>query len=188
MSRIWLTSDTHFGHDREFLYGPRGFQSIWEHDQQIIKNWNEVVNPDDDIFLLGDCMLGDNYYGLSCLKQLKGNIHIIRGNHCTDTRMELYNTCYNVVEICEGKFLKACGRYFYLCHYPTIVSNFDDDKPLKAKMTSICGHSHTKDKFQDMDKGIIYHVELDAHGNYPVLIDTVIEDIQEYTKQKKGIK
>ena len=32
-----------------------------------------------------------------------------------------------------------------------------------------------------MNKGLIYHVELDAHNNYPVLIDDIIEDIQHYT-------
>ena len=184
MSRIWLISDTHFGHKREFLYEPRGFQNIWEHDKQIIKNWNEIVEPDDDIYHLGDVMLGDNDYGLSCVKQLKGNIHIVRGNHDTDTRMELYNTCHNIVEVCEGKFLKACGRYFYLSHYPAIVSNYDYDKPLKAKMIALCGHSHTKDKFQDMDKGLIYHAELDAHNMTPICIDDIIEDIKKYKENK----
>jgi hypothetical protein len=31
-----------------------------------------------------------------------------------------------------------------------------------------------------MDKGLCYHVELDAHNNYPVLLDNIIEDIKEY--------
>lgn len=35
---IYLTSDLHFGHNKEFLYKPRGFNSIEAHDEQIIKN------------------------------------------------------------------------------------------------------------------------------------------------------
>ena len=34
-----------------------------------------------------------------------------------------------------------------------------------------------------MDKGIIYHCELDAHNCYPVCIDTIIEDIKNYIKE-----
>ena len=180
--KIFITSDTHFGHDKDFLYRPRGYNSIQEHDIDIIKRWNEIIQPNDEIFHLGDVMLGDNDYGLSCIKQLKGKIHIIRGNHCTDTRMELYRNCHNVVEVCEGKFLKYKKYSFYLSHYPTITSNYDVDKPLKARVISLAGHSHTKDQFKDMDKGLIYHCELDTNDCYPWLLDDIITNIINYTK------
>jgi calcineurin-like phosphoesterase family protein len=180
MGKIWLVSDTHFGHNQAFIYESRGFNTTWGHDKTIIENWNNLVDVDDDVYHLGDVMLGDNDYGLSCLKQLKGRIHIIRGNHCTNTRMELYKTCWNVTEVCEGKFLRYGKYHFYLSHYPCLTSNNDDDKPLKARTISLCGHSHTRDKFQDMDKGLIYHCELDAHDNKPILIDDIIEDIKNY--------
>ena len=34
--------------NKNFLYEPRGFNTIEEHDRAIIKNWNEIVKPDDD--------------------------------------------------------------------------------------------------------------------------------------------
>ena len=40
-NNIWFTSDLHFCHDKEFLYKPRGFNSIEEHDTAIIQNWNK---------------------------------------------------------------------------------------------------------------------------------------------------
>lgn len=178
MGRIFVTSDTHFCHSREFLWQPRGFQNEWEMNETIIKNWNAIVNPEDDIYHLGDVMLNNNDEGIKCLKSLKGQIHIIRGNHDSDVRMELYKQCYNVVEVCEGKFLNYNKYHFYLSHYPCIVSNYDADKPLKARTISLCGHSHTSDKWQDFNKGLIYHCELDAHNNTPVLIDDIIEDIK----------
>ena len=79
MGRIFVTSDTHFGHDREFLWGPRGFSNYMEHDNEVIRRWNEVVTPDDTVFHLGDVMLGDNSYGMDCLAELNGNIKIIPG-------------------------------------------------------------------------------------------------------------
>ena len=43
MGEVWFSSDLHLGHQKEFLYVPRGFSSIEEHDEAIIDNINEVV-------------------------------------------------------------------------------------------------------------------------------------------------
>ena len=40
---IWFSSDLHFNHDKDFCYGPRGFQSIEEMNTEIIKRWNSPV-------------------------------------------------------------------------------------------------------------------------------------------------
>ena len=97
MGRIFVSSDLHFGHDREFLWGPRGFRSSIEHDEAIIANWNSVVEPEDIVYVLGDLMLGDNEYGKSCVERLNGTIRLIRGNHDTDRRwLEVYPTITNV--------------------------------------------------------------------------------------------
>ena len=178
MSNIWITSDWHFCHSRSFLYEPRGFSNEYEMNDAIIKRYNEVVQPDDDIYCLGDCMLNDNEMGLYCIKQLKGNIHIIRGNHDSDTRIKLYSSCWNVVEICEGKYLNYNNYHFYLSHYPCLCSNWDYDKPLKSRTISLCGHTHTKDPFADWDKGLIYHCEVDTSACYPWHIDQIIDKIR----------
>ena len=70
MDNIWCSSDLHFGHDRQFMYGPRGFSSIEEHDATIIENWNKIVKPNDTVYLLGDLMLNDNENGIKKLNQL----------------------------------------------------------------------------------------------------------------------
>lgn len=185
MSRIWLTSDWHFCHNKDFLWEPRGFCNQYEMNDILIKNYNELIDSNDDVYCLGDCMLNDNELGLQCIKHLKGNIHIIRGNHDTDSRIPLYSSCWNVVEVCEGKYLNYNNYHFYLSHYPCLCGNYDDDKPLKNKFISLCGHTHTKDKFIDMDKGLIYHCEVDAHNNKPVLLDDIISDIKKYMEGRK---
>jgi len=185
MSRIWICSDLHFGHDKDFIYGPRGFDSIEEHDRTIIKNWNELISWDDEVWLLGDCMLNDNGGGCRKLNQLAGNIRIIAGNHDTATRVQMYaNIRPTILTMGLAYILKYQGYSFYLSHYPTLTVNGDTDKPLKRQVLNICGHSHTQDRFKDMDKGIIYHAELDAHDNKPVLLDDIIGDIKKYKGEK----
>lgn len=182
MGSIWVTSDTHFGHDRVFVYQPRGFKNIYDHDKQIIKNWNQVVQPNDEVYHLGDVMLGNNDYGISCIKQLKGNIHIIRGNHCTDTRMKLYSECWNVIEVCEAKYLKYKKIGFFLCHYPTITSNLEKDNNIKAHLVNLYGHTHQKTNFYN-DIPFCYHVGVDSHDCTPVLLDDIIEEIKTKAKE-----
>lgn len=179
---IYFTSDLHLNHNKEFIYIPRGFDNVWDMNRAIVENWNAIVKPDDDVFVLGDLMLGGDMLtqdSLNLIKSLKGKIHIVLGNHDTDNRIELYKSLYNVVSICYALRLKYDGYTFFLCHFPVLCSNIDD-KGLKHRTICLCGHTHTKNRFVDMDKGYIYHVEVDAHDMKPVSIEEVIKDISKF--------
>ena len=177
MSDIFLTSDLHFCHDREFLYKPRGFDNIYEMNNAIVTNWNEHVNACDDVYILGDVMLNDNTEGLRLLKSLKGHIHIIRGNHDTDTRIELYKDCWNVVEVLDACYLKYNKYHFFLTHYPCYTGNLEKES-LHQMTLNLSGHTHSKNKFYN-DLPFIYNVACDAHNCTPVLIDSIIKDMQD---------
>lgn len=185
MTRIFLTSDLHFCHDKEFLYRPRGFGSIQEHNEAIVKNWNEVVGEDDKVFILGDIMLNDNEEGIRLFNSLNGDKEIIFGNHDTNARIDRYSFETDATMVGYATVLKYKKFNFYLSHYPTLTSNYDLEEPLRKRVINLCGHSHTPDRFVDFDKGLIYHVELDAHDNKPVLIDDIIEDIKNEIQRRR---
>lgn len=180
---IYLTSDLHFGHDRQFIWKARGFNSVQEMNDVLVEKWNSIITDEDDIYVLGDIMLGsvDN---IDYISKLKGKIHIVLGNHDTFNRERLYSTLPNVVEIADvGIRLNYKKYHFVLTHYPMLTGNLDDkNKGLKGRIINLCGHSHTIDKYQDMDKSIIYHCECDAHNCYPILIDNIIQDLQNWVK------
>lgn len=185
MSKIFITSDLHFNHSREFIYVPRGFHSVEEMNETIIGRFNSKVNPEDEVYICGDLCLGGGGNEVmtknkALIERLNSNIHIIVGNHDTPARIEMYKSCKNVVEVVYATMIHYHGYHFYLSHYPTLTANLDDDKPLKARVINICGHIHTINKFVDMDKGLIYHAELDAHDCYPILLDTIIEDVKHF--------
>lgn len=182
MSKIFLTSDTHFGHDREFLWGPRGFTNSQEHDEAVIKNWNETVSPDDIVYHLGDLMLGDNAHGIECVKRLNGHIKLIRGNHDTDARWKLYGTLPNVELIGWADVIKYKKYNFYLSHHPTLTSNLEKAPHLRMHLINLYGHTHQMGKFyQDMP--YMFHVGLDSNNNRPILLDDAIELMKEETKR-----
>ena len=184
MGKIWFTSDLHFNHDRGFIFQPRGFDNVYEMNETIIKNWNEIVNCDDDVYCLGDLMLGNNDVGLSCIKQLKGKIHIVRGNHDTDSRMQLYSQCYNVVEITEGQFFKWERYHFYLSHFPTFTSNLEKRDRITEHIVNLYGHTHQKDNFYN-DIPFMYHVGVDSHDCKPILIQNILADIRNKVEECK---
>lgn len=186
---IWFTSDWHIGHNKPFIYEDRGFSSIEEHDTAILKNCNSLVKPDDTLWILGDLALGMNekewnriYKSLYCQ-----DVHFIIGNHDTDSKVDKYIDEYGFeLEGYANIFKYSKRKRFYLSHYPTICSNYSDKKD--NCIINICGHSHYKNSFQDMDKGLIYHVELDAHGMFPVSIEEIIKDINFFTSSDINVQ
>lgn len=183
MSKVFFSSDLHFGHNRGFLYEPRGFTSIEEHDAAIVENWNKVVKPEDSVYLLGDLMLNDNEGGIAKLNQLNGTIYYIRGNHCSDMRCVLYKEKTSMIPLCSqfetswASVKKINGYSFYLSHYPTMTSYLENMAPLKHHLINLHGHTHSKSKFYQ-DIPFMYNVALDAHNNTPVSFDEIIADIE----------
>lgn len=189
---IFLTSDLHIGHNKDFIYETRGFKSIEEHDKAIIKNWNNVVNDDDDVYVLGDLMSGDKEHGINCLKQLKGKIHIVIGNHDTTNKINLYKELDNVVEIENVIILKYNKYRFYLSHYPTVTTNHEEN--LHSALFNLYGHTHQTNScphfqffpnFYCIDDFKInlfmYHVGVDSHNCTPIKLDDIIEEIRQTT-------
>lgn len=178
MSNIFITSDTHFGHDRDFIYSPRGYSSELSASKAIVANINCDVKEDDELYILGDVLLGsddsiDYLNSINCK-----NIHIIAGNHDSQRRIDEYRKCLNVVEVCESKRISAEGLNWFLCHYPVYTNNYNSDYHSFDALWSLCGHIHTKDPFLELKKGIMsYHCELDAHNNHPVNITQIKRDI-----------
>ena len=177
MSKIWLTSDWHFGHDKEFVWKVRGYNSIQEMNEGIIAKHNSLVEPDDIVYCLGDCVLGD-IDNVDNITKLNGQIKIIRGNHDTDRRVGEYRFLPNVEYIGWAEMIKYQGYHFYLSHYPTITSNMDEGAPLKARVLNLCGHSHQNTNFYN-ENPLMYHVGMDSHNCYPVSLDSIIEEIKE---------
>ena len=143
---IWLTSDWHFGHDRQFIWKARGFSSIEEMNEYIISTHNSLVQSEDDVYVLGDLMLGNSSINIEYIKQLNGKLHIVRGNHDTDTRWEMYSQLPNVVEQSNAITFKYKQHHFYLSHYPTLTGNLEKES-LTQMTLNLYGHTHQKEHF-----------------------------------------
>ena len=161
-------------HDKEFVWKNRGYKNVYEMNLDLMTKWNATVNADSEVYLLGDVMLNDTEEGMRILQNLKGNIHIIAGNHDTAKRLKLYQESQNIVDIKYADLLRISKRStFYLSHYPTMMTNINDRK----KIWCLSGHTHTIDKFA-LKEHQIYNIGVDAHNGFPVSIEEVLEDLR----------
>ena len=147
----------------------------------LVKNWNETVGNDDDIYVLGDFFLGTDFnYIQEVLNKLNGRIHLVTGNHDTPSKITEYTSWNNIVEIADALRIRYKKREFFLCHYPVLTASLEQD-PDKA-VINLFGHTHSKDKFYE-DHPYMYNVAVDANDNKPVEIEEILTAFNDKVKE-----
>lgn len=178
----FFISDTHFMHNKDFVYAARGFKDIKEHDEAIIRNWNSVVTNKDTVFVLGDFALGQDTETIAeYIDRLNGEyIYLIKGNHDTDNKWRFYKQETDIYCIGLAYSQKLGKNNIYMSHFPTFI-NDPSYKSLDKAVINLFGHTHSKDKFFSMG-GVInpymYNVACDAHNCTPVSWEQIYDDIK----------
>ncbi|MCX8166792.1 MAG: metallophosphoesterase family protein [Candidatus Micrarchaeota archaeon] len=82
-SKIFFISDLHFSDSTVFdTYRNSHFSSVYEMDTKIVQSWNEKVDANSLIFILGDLVVDkDSFRAAHFLYQLNGYKIIVSGNH-----------------------------------------------------------------------------------------------------------
>jgi calcineurin-like phosphoesterase family protein len=162
---IWFTSDNHFDHDNIIIYESRPFASTLEMNEVMIERWNKVVKPGDQVYHLGDLMLGPGATIRARLAELRrrlnGHVTIILGNH--DRGPKTYLAAG--FERAMRSFLCNDGRtgLINMRHRPPVVRGGD--------MIHLCGHVHSLWKRQDN----VINVGVDVWNFTPVSLDTLLK-------------
>lgn len=138
-SRIFFTSDTHFGHTNIIKYCNRPFSCVEEHDETLIKNWNEKVGPNDIIFHLGDFAFGSEKQWMNYLDRLNGKKYLVIGNH--DWRNLTPGVCQRFVEVSQQMNINIEGIHIWLNHFPFLCFS-GAWKGMDASW-QLFGHVHT---------------------------------------------
>lgn len=167
MVRIWLISDTHFGHANILTFsGPRGlirpeFASTQEMDECMITRWNQVVKPSDHVYHLGDVAMKALY--LACCHRLHGHKRLVRGNH------DIFKTKkYLEVGFEEIHGVRVLGGAI-LSHIP-----LHPDSLTRCK-GNIHGHLHANPSPQ----GKYVSVCVEHRAYTPVLLDHVVAELEQ---------
>jgi calcineurin-like phosphoesterase family protein len=153
--RVYFTSDTHFNHDKDFVYSSRGYKDRYEHNDALIAKINELVRPQDVLFHLGDFCLNITMPEFEQLiaRINCNNIYYIWGNHNSCIRRQYEETLrgeyqrddievypYKVGKITylgDYKEVMVNGHLIVLHHYPHQIWN-----QMQKFTWQLSGHSH----------------------------------------------
>ncbi len=78
---IYFTADLHFYHDKIIHHCNRPFRDVQEMNETLVLNWNSVVRPEDEVYILGDVTMKGPEQAFAVLSRLSGNKYLVRGNH-----------------------------------------------------------------------------------------------------------
>lgn len=148
----YYISDLHLFHKNVTAEGSnfdnRSFASLDEMHETIKANWNRRVTGSDHVYILGDMCWKHNESSISLVAQLKGNKHLILGNHC-NVKDQRYRQIF--VEICDYKEIDDVidnKRYgVVMSHYPIAFWNHQhkyarDGNEHKRWSIQLYGHVH----------------------------------------------
>jgi calcineurin-like phosphoesterase family protein len=169
----WLTADLHLSH--ELVSKIRGFDTVTKHDRTLIRNYNELVKDGDEVYIVGDfCMWGTQNIGNveALVKKLKGNKHLILGNHdklkpfdYIEAGIVSVHTSIILPDIIESHLFdpaRMFGGPLNVVHDPSVVT-------MNPRARWICGHVH--DLFRQI--GTCLNVGVDVWGQVPVQEEVV---------------
>lgn len=152
----WFSSDFHLGHKNIINYSNRPFAGIQEMDDTIIRNMNAKVQPDDDLYFLGDFCFADLDKGQKYLDRLNGNKYLILGNHDkVGRRLKGWK------EIRDYKEIRVNGQHIVLMHYAMRVWNKSHHGTWQ-----LYGHSHGS--LPDDPNALSFDVGVDCHNFQPL--------------------
>ena len=136
---IFVTSDLHFSHYNIIKYCHRPFLDTDEMDAKIIENWNNVVNKNDTVFVLGDVGFGNPTKFAEKVKQLNGKKILIIGNHDRENLgNEVFLSLFEAVH--EQAYIKVGKTKIYLTHFPLLC--FDGAWNGLRATWNLYGHCH----------------------------------------------
>lgn len=168
MSRTWVTADPHFGHANICKFTNydgskmRPWDDVTEMDEALIANWNEVVNPEDRVYLLGDVTFTSKNM-LEYIPRLKGRICLVPGNH-DPTKIRKY---VHVFDDVRGYVQRKGWIMSHIPIHPASLSRWK---------VNIHGHLHNNVVMLGDKPDSRYECVSVEHNNYyPILLDDVLE-------------
>jgi calcineurin-like phosphoesterase family protein len=169
--KTWITSDLHFGHDRIRSLCPetRKFTDVEHMNVEMIRMWNEIVEADDLVYILGDFAFMQASDAVKVLNQLNGDKILIVGNH--DKKLvkdAAFRNCFQDIHVYLDT-VKYNKQPVIMFHYP--ISTWDR---MHYGAIHLFGHVHGG--VSGLEAYRARDVGMDATGKIVVLLDDICAD------------
>lgn len=158
--KTYITSDLHFGHANIKKFCPVT-RARFDVDPNImndamIKEWNEIVEPEDTVYILGDVAFMPASQAVRVLRRLNGRKILVEGNH---DRKALKDPefCKEFAEVHKYLDIVYNGTKCVMFHYP--IAEWD-----QMHRGSVHFHGHLHGNPNGLDGYRALDVGMDATG------------------------
>ena len=170
--KTWVTSDLHFGHKNIMSFCPESrarFRNDVDYmNEQMVKEWNDLIEPEDTVYILGDIAFMSGSVAGRTVMRLNGNKILIEGNH--DKKTLLDSTFRGAFEEVH-KYLDIIynGTKVVMFHYP--IAEWD-----QMHRGSVHLHGHLHGNTSGMEKFRCRDMGMDATGMIAISMEDAIKD------------
>jgi calcineurin-like phosphoesterase family protein len=172
MKNTFITSDLHFGHTNIMKFCPdsraRFKNDVAYMNEQMVKEWNSIVQPEDLTYILGDVAFCNADKATEYMRRLNGDKILVEGNH--DKKLlkdDEFRSCF--VEVHKYLDINYDGHKIVMFHYP--IAEWDQ---MHRGALHFHGHLHGGvsglEDFRARDMG------MDATGMIVVSMERAISD------------
>ncbi len=175
---IYFTSDLHLGHRNALEFASRPFTNIDEMNSQLIRNINDTVEKNDELWILGDFSYRIPLEQAAVLRrQIQcSHVHLVYGNHDKN-----YDHSGIFQSVQHYKELKTEYGKIILFHFPIASWNLK-----RYGSVHLHGHIHSTGEYNEENclksqneqtptwQHRLYDVGVDANHYCPVSLDSIM--------------
>ena len=175
---IWFTADNHFFHKNVITLCGRPFADNREMHHTMIRLWNECVEEDDTIIVVGDFTFGGVQKTANKLDKLNGKKMLVMGNHDWRNHKPDKYEKMGFDHVCKRDFSILLDETpLIVSHYPYKGSEIDN-RVFDTQLTDegdwlVHGHVHNAWK----KKGRMINVGVDVRGFKPVSLPEILREM-----------
>src|SRR3990167_702056 len=202
MTRFW-TSDLHVGHENIIYFSSRPFEKdviqkfalgdaavtiadVAAMNQALLDNYNSMVSPTDEVWFVGDVVMGHFETNIKFMKRFHGDKYLIPGNHDRCHKMfpkwkrwQAFYEAAGIIVLDSQVMTTVANQSVKVCHFPYRFTHRSDDsysgqRPDDEGDWLIHGHTHGTEKVDYATRMV--HVGVDAWNYFPVS-ETEVEQI-----------
>lgn len=198
--KTWITSDIHFSHKNILQYCHHRVHNSFTGDvkeatenvvstlislmnEKIISNWNELIEQNDIVYILGDVAMGKIVDAPSPIRRLNGKKHLVAGNH-DKTLIKLIKNDPSLDDLFvwikdyhEMSHAIPGGKKNLICmsHFPFLHFNGQNQGTIHCH-----GHLHSAPENRFRLGKRMMDVGIDGNGLRPYLLDDVVRQCLEF--------
>ena len=176
-------SDPHLGHKNIIKYANRPFESVYEMNETLIANYNNIICKDDFCLWFGDTVFMGKEDARIMLARFNGKKALIKGNHDKHSPNWFLSLGFSYIfdtpiHLSIGGYPVRASHYPYITTLKGVPRNKYVDRYPAPKKGEILLHGHIHNKIKINGNQI--HVGVDAWDYSPISI----KQIQELIFQK----